>query len=67
MKDWCLQHPYLTFFIVITAISTFGNVVMKLLDVFIKPAPTTVNMSIDPSKIPGYVATSPVDDEGTVH
>lgn len=67
MKDWCLQHPYLTFFIVITAISTFGNVVMKLLDVFIKPAPTTVNMSIDPTKMPGFSTVSSVEDGGAVH
>lgn len=53
----------MTFFIVITAISTVGNVVSKMLDIFIKPAPTTVNMNIDPSKIPGYVASSGQSDD----
>jgi len=64
MKDWCLQHPYLTFFIVMSAITTLGNVVMKIIDIFVKPAPTTVNMSIDPSKIPGF---SPETSDDVVH
>jgi len=63
MKEWCLEHPYLTFFIVMTSITTVGNVVQKLLDIFVKPAPTTVNMNIDPSKIPGYVAVSGQSDD----
>lgn len=63
MKDWCLQHPYMTFFIVITSISTIGNVISKMFDLFIKPAPTTVNMNIDPTKMPGYVATTSQSDD----
>ena len=54
MKDWCLEHPYLTFFIVMSGITTLGNVALKIIEIFIKPTPTTVNMNIDPSKIPGY-------------
>lgn len=64
MKDWCLQHPYLTFFIVMSIITTIGNVAQKILDIFVKPAPTTVNMNIDPTKIPGY---SSLQDDGVVH
>ena len=63
MKEWCLQHPYLTFFIVMSVITTVGNVIQKVLDIFIKPTPTTVNMNIDPSKIPGYSSS----DGGVVH
>jgi len=63
MKEWCLQHPYLPFIIAMSAITPMGNIAQKLLDIFIKPAPTTVNMNIDPTKIPGY---SSIDD-GVVH
>ena len=66
MKDWCLQHPYLTFFIVMTSITTVGNVATKIIELFIKPPPTTVNMNIDPTKMPGFSAVSSVED-GVVH
>jgi hypothetical protein len=66
MKDWCMEHPYMTFFIVMSAITTVGNVVTKLIEIFVKPAPTTVNMNIDPTKMPGY-SSSLQDDEGIVH
>ena len=65
MKEWCLQHPYLTFFIVMSAITTSGNIITKIIDIFVKPAPTTVNMSIDPTKMPGFNSLEP--DDGTVH
>lgn len=65
MKEWCLQHPYLTFFVVMSAITTLGNVITKIVDIFVKPAPTTVNMSIDPTKIPGF--NSSQTDDGIVH
>lgn len=64
MKDWCMEHPYMTFFIVMTGITTFGNIVTKIIDVFIKPTPTTVNMNIDPTKIPGF---SPETSDDVVH
>ena len=54
MKDWCIEHPYMTFFIVMTIITTFGNVATKIIELFVKPPPTTVNMNIDPTKIPGF-------------
>ena len=56
----------MTFFIVMSAITTVGNVVTKLIEIFVKPAPTTVNMNIDPTKMPGY-SSSLQDDEGIVH
>ena len=65
MKDWCMEHPYLTFFMMMSAIATFGNVVTKMIDVFVKPAPTTVNMSIDPSKMPRF--NFPESEDGNVH
>ena len=63
MKEWCLEHPYLTFIVVMSAITTVGNVLQKVLDIFVKPAPTTVNMNIDPAKIPGYASS----EDGVVH
>jgi hypothetical protein len=66
MKDWCLQHPYLSFIIAMSGITTLGNIVTKTLEIFIKPAPTTVNMNIDPSKIPGY-SSHVVEEDGVVH
>jgi hypothetical protein len=66
MKEWCLEHPYLTFFVVMTGITTIGNVITKIVEIFIKPTPTTVNMNIDPSKIPGYPSVLQ-DDDGIVH
>ncbi len=49
-----MEHPYMTFFIVMAGITTIGNVFTKLIDLFVKPAPTTVNMNIDPTKMPGF-------------
>lgn len=66
MKEWCLEHPYLTFFIVMAGMTTVGNVITKIVEIFIKPTPTTVNMNIDPSKIPGYPSILQ-DDDGIVH
>jgi len=61
MKDWCMEHPYMTFFIVMAGITTIGNVITRLIEVFVKPTPTTVNMNIDPTKIPGFNTTSSDD------
>lgn len=61
MKDWCLQHPYLTFFIIVSVVSTIGNVLTKLIDVFTKPATNVVNMTIDPTKMPGFNPLTPDD------
>jgi hypothetical protein len=57
MKEWCLEHPYMTFFMFLMTISTIGNIFIKLLDIFVKSSPTTVNMNIDPTKIPGYTTS----------
>ena len=54
----------MTFFIVMTGITTIGNVITKIIDIFIKPTPTTVNMNIDPTKIPGF---NPDASDGTMH
>lgn len=62
MKEWCMEHPYMTFFIVMACIATAGNVITKLFEVFVKPAPTTVNMNIDPTKIPGFSSNTSNDD-----
>jgi hypothetical protein len=49
-----------------SGITTLGNIVTKTLEIFIKPAPTTVNMNIDPSKLPGY-SSHVVEEDGVVH
>ena len=51
----------MTFFIVMAGITTIGNVITRLIEVFVKPTPTTVNMNIDPTKIPGFNTTSSDD------
>jgi len=50
-----------------TGITTVGNVATKIIELFIKPPPTTVNMNIDPTKIPGFSTVSSVEDGGAVH
>jgi len=66
MKEWCMEHPYMTFFIVMTGITTLGNIVTKIVDVFIKPTPATINMNIDPTKLPG-LGPELNDLDGTMH
>lgn len=67
MKDWCLEHPYMTFIIIVSGISTVGNIVTKIVDVFVKPSPTTVNMNIDPTKIPGFSSAAVDQSDDIVH
>jgi hypothetical protein len=62
-----MEHPYMTFFIVMTGITTIGNIVMKVIDLFVKPSSNVVNMTIDPTKIPGFSAASSVEEDSTVH
>ena len=65
MKEWCIEHPYLAFIIILTVISTVGNIATKIIELFVKPSPTTVNMNIDPSKIPGSASID--HDSDVVH
>jgi hypothetical protein len=51
MNEWCLQHPYLAFFIAISVISNLSAISTRIVEVFIKPKPTTINMSVDPNKL----------------
>lgn len=51
MNEWCLQHPYLAFFIAISAISNLSAIFTRIVEIFIKPKPTTINMSVDPNKL----------------
>jgi hypothetical protein len=67
MKDWCLQHPYLTFVIVMSGLSTFASVVNKIFDIFVKPNPTTVNMMLDPSKIRGLTHFDDPPKDDSIH
>ena len=59
MREWCLDHPYLTFFIILSVLSTCGNIVLKIIELFVRPPPPTtvnMNMKIDPPP------SIPVDD-----
>lgn len=67
MKEWCLEHPYMTFVIIVAGISTVGNIATKIVDVFVKPSPTTVNMNIDPTKIPGFSSAVVDQSDDIVH
>ncbi len=51
MNEWCLQHPYLTFFIAISVISNLSAIFARIVEIFIKSKPTTINMSVDPNKL----------------
>jgi len=39
MKEWCLEHPYLTAIIALTALSTVADVIKGFIDLFRKPQP----------------------------
>lgn len=65
MIEWCLQHPYLTFFIMVSLISNVSSVFLKITEIFVKPNPTTINMSVDPNKL--LKIDSNRDDDNIVH
>lgn len=48
MKDWCLEHPYMTFACFIWTVTCFAGVISKITDIFKKPQPTTVNLNLPP-------------------
>jgi hypothetical protein len=47
MKEWCLEHPYLTTLIVLFLTTSFTSVVNQLLEVFKKPTPVTYNIDVN--------------------
>jgi hypothetical protein len=49
-----------------SGITTLGNIATKIIEIFVKPTPTTVNMNIDPSKIPGYSMPA-TEEDGIIH
>lgn len=51
MKDWCMAHPYLTFFLILSALSTFMSITTKVLELFVKKTPPVINMNIDPATL----------------
>lgn len=67
MNEWCLQHPYLTFFMAVSIISNLSTIIIKIVDIFVKPAPTTINMSVDPNKLLKLDSNRSNDDENIVH
>lgn len=68
MKDWCLDHPYMTFFVIMSVIFAADNIIIKILDLFVKPSPpTTVNMNIDPSKLLDLNYASKNDTDESIH
>jgi hypothetical protein len=62
MKEWCIEHPYLTFLVIISVISTFGNIAGKIIDLFVKPTPTTVNMNMKMDPPPQATSVDSYDD-----
>ena len=68
MNDWCLEHPYMTFFVIISGIATADNIIIKMLDLFVKPnPPAIVNMNIDPSKLLDLNSESKNDADESIH
>lgn len=69
MKEWCLEHPYLAFFIAMSMIATTGNVLMKIVGLFVKPPPTILNMNIDPEKLASMVQNTKNihEEDGSLH
>ena len=51
MKEWCLAHPYLTFFLILSTLSTTASVANKILELFVKKTPPVINMNIDPTTL----------------
>lgn len=63
MKEWCLAHPYLTFFLVLSMLSTLSTVTTKILELFVKKTPPVINMNIDPSTLNRAVAINQNSDD----
>ena len=47
MKEWCLEHPYMTTLLALFLMSTAMNVLNKFLDLFKKTPTTTVNLNLE--------------------
>lgn len=48
MKDWCMQHPYMTFMTIVFLIACGTSVLNQIIALFKKPeAPPTVNMKVE--------------------
>lgn len=62
MKEWCIEHPYLTFIIILTVISTVGNIATKIIELFVKPAPTTFNMNMNMDPQAEHASVDSYDD-----
>jgi|LauGreDrversion4_2_1035121.scaffolds.fasta_scaffold20314_5 hypothetical protein len=48
MKEWCMEHPYMTFVMFIFCCSSITSVISQLIGLFKKPdPPPTVNMKLE--------------------
>lgn len=63
MKEWCLAHPYLTFFLLLSALSTASTVASKMLEIFVKKTPPVINMNIDPATLNRNIAINQNNDD----
>ncbi len=65
MKDWCLQHPYMTFVLALFVIASATSVLNQLLSLFKKPdPPPTVNMKVE---LPNDYDASSIDIKETLN
>jgi len=66
MNEWCMTHPYLTFFLLIFASMTFTTTVADFLKFFKKsdppPPPPNVHFNVGISEAHGGEDPSPNDD-----
>lgn len=66
MKDWCMAHPYLTFFLALSTLSTFMSITTKILELFVKKTPPVINMNIDPTTL-NRMSSIEQNNDGNVH
>jgi hypothetical protein len=63
MKEWCLAHPYLAFFLALSLLSTLSTLMGKILELFVKKTPPVINMNIDPASLNRAVAIDQNNDD----
>lgn len=62
MKDWCMEHPYLTLIIVVLCLLTINSIVTQLIGLFKKSEKTaTINLALGP-ELKNQQAISPNGD-----
>lgn len=64
MKEWCLEHPYLTFTLTCLMMMQVQSLLMTALSLFKKPDPVTLNIK---ASVPRQETSFPVSTEGDLN